>query len=99
MRSLLFIAAAFTLASCADKGLPTDTVRDPEAAIAIAKKSPECRFSSDPSRRWTAWLHDGVWDVRQYYPGNSGECGWNGTKVRALDGYTDGQCEGCTITE
>ena len=97
MRALLLIAATLVLASCVDRPLPTDAVRDPKAAIAIAKNL-DCRFSGDPSRRWAAWLHDGVWDVRQYYPDSSGECGWRGTKVRASDGFTGGLCEACTVT-
>jgi hypothetical protein len=80
-----------------DKPLSTDAVRDANAAIEVAKKT-DCRFADDPSRKWTAWLHDGVWDVRQYYPGSSGECGWHGVKIRASDGDTGGRCEACTVT-
>jgi len=95
MRPIPIIIAALALASCIDKPLPGDAVRDADAAIAIAKKE-ECRFSDDPGSRWSAWLHDGVWDVRQYAPGKSGECWWHGVKVRASDGSTDGRCEACT---
>jgi hypothetical protein len=95
-RRVLLLAAAIVLSSCIDKPLLTDIVRDEEAALAIAKGV--CKFPDDKERHLSVWLHDGVWDVRQYYPGNSGACGWNGAKVRASDGHTDG-CEGCTVTD
>lgn len=92
----IVLLAAIALSSCVSKPLATDVVRDADTAIAIAKKT--CVFPNDAARRWTAWLHDGVWDVRQYYPGESGACGWRGAKVRASDGYTGDLCESCTVT-
>jgi len=99
MRKIVLISiAASLLASCMEKPLPADAVHDADAAIAIAKKQ-DCKFSDDPNRKWTAWLHDGVWDVRQYFPGSSGACGWRGVKVRASDGDTGGRCEACVVAE
>lgn len=95
MRIVLILIATFILAACIEKPLPDDAVRDADAAIAIAKKETACLITDDPNRRWSAWLHDGVWDVRQYFPGRSGECGWAAVKVRARDGRTDGKCEAC----
>jgi hypothetical protein len=90
----LLLTAIIALSSCVDKPLSTDVVRDDSAAIEIAKKT-DCKFSDDSSRKWTAWLHDGVWDVRQYSPGRSGACGWHGVKIRASDGDTADRCEAC----
>ena len=98
MRSLVLMFVSLILAACVDHALPTDAVRDADAAIAIAKKQ-DCRFSNDPSEKWSAWLRDGVWDVRQYFPHSNGSCGWRGVKVRAADGNTGDRCEACVVTE
>jgi hypothetical protein len=96
-RTLFYlIVALLPVAACADKPLPTDAVRDADSAIEIAKKF--CGYRDDSQRRWDARLHGGIWDVRQYFAGESGTCGWQGAKVRASDGSSSGG-EACVVTE
>ena len=93
MRDRILISVIVPLlASCAETPLSTDTVRDGDTAIAIARKA--CGLVDYERYHWTAFLHDGVWDVRQYWQNQSGSCGYEGTKIRASDGVA-GPCMNC----
>ena len=84
------------LGSCAgvsDPPLPSDLVKDEEAAIQIGKH--KCG-AHDDSGRWYAVLHDGTWAVWLGTPVPKGRCPYLSTEIKASDGSAK-ECTLCVL--
>jgi hypothetical protein len=80
------------LAGCVTQLKATDIVRDPAAAISIAKAA----FLHDAPAEgsWDATLNDGLWNVQQTFEKSESGCGWG---IRAAFWAGSGKTKPCDI--
>src|SRR5271170_2010548 len=90
-------AALVLVAACAPIYLDaTYAVRNSEAAIAIAKKTPRCLHGTID--HWYATIKGDEWQVKAYYSGNE-KCNWEMATINAKSGKASDNCEICVTTD
>jgi len=96
MRSLLIgVVVVAVVGGCAalDQPLPTDSVRDANAAIAVGKK-----VCGDADGPWAATFRLGIWYVEHRYPHEDQKCNWQRVQVWADTGKPKAKgCEECAV--